>query len=608
MSTQTTRSYLVKVVAGKTDTTRVWNSRKPMTVGHGLRWVIEQKDDGISVRSLESKEDLPKKAVEELFLKHSEIEKSASVCLSPGARPSEDFRIELRPVASLEPAFADQAKVGSSLRVFYCKKDWAIESFTLTDSFTARTDKKKVFKLKGNINGIYAPTDSVEVQALIDGVTIVSKKGSESIAKGEKRQISFGIIAESTIAYEGSTWRFAQFQKSEVSDILAGPLAADAEDQLVQKILKGAAVATLLLGLVTWLLPSTPPQVAEQKIHIVLKKRVAGMMTAAPKGDRDAKDLSIGKSGSSKNAGRKGTPNVAQSKKIAPAGHENKHAMKVAQQPKAHKSEHKVAHHSAPAKSAPKKTTVAHSSPKKSATKAKTVVASAKPSKQKKSAAHTQAVAAALPKSELFKTLSSASFRSTAKGLAAGGSVGGHSSDSYAEARAMGSSGGGTGGGSLGGADGVSTRSAAVTGFGGGAGNGDGGPGSAGAGYGRGSYSKVSGQGRSFVSLDTGASDVDEGLTREQVGRVINSHFQEIRYCYEAAKLRSPDVEGEMALKFSVGGTGDVRTAGVGNSTVSNSRLHDCLVSHLKTWKFPHPRGGVTVAVAYPLYFKSLTR
>jgi outer membrane biosynthesis protein TonB len=600
------RSYLVKVAAGEAGTTRVWNTRKPMTVGGPVRWVIEQEEGGVRVRSLAAPGTLPKKSVEDLFLKHSEIEKSASVCLTPGARPSDEFRLELRPLETLAPAFSKASSEGSSLRVFYCKKDWAIESFALGESCYAIENKKKIFKLKGNPSGIYAETDTVEVHALVDGITITTGKKSEAIAKGAKHRISFGSIADSALAFEGSGWKFARFQKSDISTIVAGPLAADAETKFIQKILKGAAAACVLLGLVTWMLPSQPPSAKEEKVQILLKKKKSGLMTAAPKGDPNARDFSIGKSGLAKNAGRKGTPGAADTKKIAPAGKEQpkKYAQESAKaKPSAKKAE-------APAKSTPKAVAKAapKASPKKSSSRSSTTMASAKPTKQKSGARRTS-VAAALPKSELFKTLSSSSFKSAARGLVAGGVSGGaaNSSDSYASARDMGSSGGGTGAGSLGGAGGVSTRSAAVAGFGGGAGNGDGGPGSAGAGYGRGSHAKVSGQGKSFVSLDTGASDVEEGLTRDQVGRVIHAHFKEIRYCYESATLRSPDIQGTLSLNFSVGASGNVQAANGGGST-GDSRLQNCIVSRLKGWKFPKPKGGVTVAVSYPLYFKGIER
>jgi len=448
-----------------------------------------------------------------------------------------------------------------------------VDSTELTKDFVARIDGKKVFKVKRS-DGL------VDITALVSGVTFKTE-----MKKGETRRVSVGEISGTVVTFADSMWKFASFEKDS-STAFATPVAADAEAKLFKKTLQGAVAAMLLASLISWFVP-TPPPVAktEQKVRILLakKKTVKGFMTAAPTGDPKASDLSVGKKGVAKNAGKKGT-RVATTKKVAPSGKRVAHA-----QPKAKP----VA--KASAKAAPKKVAM-KASPKK-------VVAKSAPSKAASRPAPVQ-------HSELFKTLASSSLRKTAKSLVSGtvSGSGKGSAASAAEARSLGTS-SGSGRGALGGADGVSTRSAAVSGFGGGGlGDGDGGPGSAGAGYGRGSYSKVSGQGKSFVSMDTGASDVDEGLTREQVGRVIHAHMNEIRYCYDSAVLRTPDVAGRMTVKFSINAPGDVQTAGVGASNVGDRRLHDCIVSRLKGWKFPKPRGGVVVAVAYPFMFKTLTR
>ncbi|HUP57463.1 MAG TPA: TonB family protein, partial [Bdellovibrionota bacterium] len=127
-------------------------------------------------------------------------------------------------------------------------------------------------------------------------------------------------------------------------------------------------------------------------------------------------------------------------------------------------------------------------------------------------------------------------------------------------------------------------------------------------GYGKGAHASVNGQGRSFVSLDPSGSDVAEGLTKDQVGAVIHRHMSEIRYCYEAAMIRSPDVEGKLAVKFVIGGAGSVKTAGVAQSSLGDPKLDDCVMQRLTRWKFPNPRGGVDVAVNYPFVFKTLGR
>ncbi len=84
-------------------------------------------------------------------------------------------------------------------------------------------------------------------------------------------------------------------------------------------------------------------------------------------------------------------------------------------------------------------------------------------------------------------------------------------------------------------------KSVSVASLGGeGAGTGNG----AGVGYGKGKKAGVAGQGAGFVSMDIGGANVEEGLTKDQVGEVIHKHLSEVRYCYESAMIRQPDIEG----------------------------------------------------------------
>lgn len=562
-----TRSYLVKLSAGDSDSSRIWNSRKPLTVGHPFRWVMEQEEGGVRIRGEN----------QEQFLKHSDIEKTASIVLGSGAKNS-GLRLELRPVGTVAAASAGQEKVGSSLRIFYCKNSWTVDSSELTRTFVARIDGKKVFKLKGNESGVYAPNELIEMTSFVDGITFDTK-----MKAGETRRLAFSALSGSMIQFGESNWKLVSFEKDSTAKPFSTGALADAESNLFKKTLKGAIAAMFVASVIAWFVPNSPVVAKkDEKVRILLtakKKVVKGLMTAAPTGDPRARDTSIGTKGSSKNAGKKGT-RVAATKKVAPSG-----------------------------KMAPKRVAMKKSSPAKAKPAAPSRMAKA-PTKVARARPVAVSRPAPVQHSELFKTLSSSSFKKTARSLVAGNASGSGkgAADSVAEARSLGSS-SGSGRGNLGGTGGVSTRSAAVSGFGGGGmGDGDGGPGSAGAGYGRGSHSKVSGQGKSFVSMDTGASEVDEGLTRDQVGRVIHAHFNEIRYCYESATLRSPDVSGRVTMKFSINAPGDVLTAGIGSSTVGDRRFHDCIVSRLKGWKFPKPRGGIVVAVAYPIMLKSLTR
>ncbi len=124
-------------------------------------------------------------------------------------------------------------------------------------------------------------------------------------------------------------------------------------------------------------------------------------------------------------------------------------------------------------------------------------------------------------------------------------------------------------------------------------------------------YSQKSGaasstQGQTFVSLETPDAKVDEGLSQDEVGRVIHDHLSEVRYCYESTLLKSANLQGKLLIDFVILATGGVKSAKVHSSTVIDPILSSCLVQHLLTWKFPKPKGGIEVAVSYPFIFKTL--
>jgi hypothetical protein len=129
-------------------------------------------------------------------------------------------------------------------------------------------------------------------------------------------------------------------------------------------------------------------------------------------------------------------------------------------------------------------------------------------------------------------------------------------------------------------------------------------------GYGSGNGVNVKGQGNGQfeVGLITQDAVVDEGLTKEEVAKVIHSHMNEIRYCYESAILKDPTLAGKVLIDFKINANGVVPSAGIAENSIADAQVGNCLSSKLRTWKFPQPRGGVVVAVSYPFIFKSLSR
>jgi hypothetical protein len=127
-----------------------------------------------------------------------------------------------------------------------------------------------------------------------------------------------------------------------------------------------------------------------------------------------------------------------------------------------------------------------------------------------------------------------------------------------------------------------------------------------GTGYGSAKNTNVTGQGKAFIGIDTDNALVDEGLTKDEVGKVIHSHIHEIRYCHESAMLKNPGLEGKINLNFIIGSDGLIKTTEIKESTLNDTWLEDCVIRRLARWKFPNPRGGVNVTVSYPFIFKQI--
>ncbi len=129
-------------------------------------------------------------------------------------------------------------------------------------------------------------------------------------------------------------------------------------------------------------------------------------------------------------------------------------------------------------------------------------------------------------------------------------------------------------------------------------------------GYGTGQGISIKGQGQGQLEIGLNYKDaiVDEGLTKDEVAKVIHSHMNEIRYCYESAIQNDPSIAGKVLVDFKIGSRGSVAVAQTAENTMNNVQVGTCLIGKLKNWKFPEPRGGVQVAVTYPFLFKSLNR
>ena len=134
-----------------------------------------------------------------------------------------------------------------------------------------------------------------------------------------------------------------------------------------------------------------------------------------------------------------------------------------------------------------------------------------------------------------------------------------------------------------------------------------GGLGTKGSGHGRGGYGELDlgGRGKDETIFVPGRTMVVGGLSRDVINRVIQKHYNEIKYCYEKELSRHPDLYGKVTVLFLIEGTGRVGDALVQQTTMASEPVESCMVSHVRRWLFPAPQGGGTVQVTYPYVFKS---
>lgn len=111
--------------------------------------------------------------------------------------------------------------------------------------------------------------------------------------------------------------------------------------------------------------------------------------------------------------------------------------------------------------------------------------------------------------------------------------------------------------------------------------------------------------GNASVGVLEEETEVEGGLDRDVIARVIQSQLGQIRYCYERQLSASPDLYGKVQVKFTIGSEGSVQTQAIGNSSLSNAMVEGCILRRIAGWQFPKPKGGTQVIVTYPFLFKS---
>ncbi|PTL85486.1 AgmX/PglI C-terminal domain-containing protein [Vitiosangium sp. GDMCC 1.1324] len=113
----------------------------------------------------------------------------------------------------------------------------------------------------------------------------------------------------------------------------------------------------------------------------------------------------------------------------------------------------------------------------------------------------------------------------------------------------------------------------------------------------------LSGRGKTITKIVPGKTTVIGGLDKDVIAKIIRSHQNEIKYCYETELNKNPSLAGKVAVAFTIDPAGGVSEANVTETTLNSSAAEACMLSRIRRWKFPEPKGGGVVAVTYPWLF-----
>jgi TonB family protein len=99
-------------------------------------------------------------------------------------------------------------------------------------------------------------------------------------------------------------------------------------------------------------------------------------------------------------------------------------------------------------------------------------------------------------------------------------------------------------------------------------------------------------------------ADVIGEMDKDLIRRVVRTHINEVRFCYNQGLARDPGLRGRVAVRFTIGPTGTVPAAVVAESTITDRNVGNCAVQAVKRWRFPKPERGGNVVVTYPFVFE----
>lgn len=103
-------------------------------------------------------------------------------------------------------------------------------------------------------------------------------------------------------------------------------------------------------------------------------------------------------------------------------------------------------------------------------------------------------------------------------------------------------------------------------------------------------------------SLETGTPEIEGTLNRETISETVSQGEGALRYCYEEALIRRPDIKGRIVVLIRVAKEGGVDGADIESSSLNDRPFELCILKKIRAWKFPKAEGTVTIKHPFVFY------
>lgn len=105
--------------------------------------------------------------------------------------------------------------------------------------------------------------------------------------------------------------------------------------------------------------------------------------------------------------------------------------------------------------------------------------------------------------------------------------------------------------------------------------------------------------------IATESPEIEGEMDEETVRKIALKNQASLKYCFQKAQLRNPELSGKIVIRLTVDADGNVVDISVEQSTIDDQEMVSCVVRMVKRWKFPATGGEVNIT--FPLVFMSIS-